>query len=524
MLANAATRSILEGTDFGDNVLAALPDVIAQTVFDLARFGAGPTQAALARRAEKAFAQGLAAAQASVDRYSSASALDPVSYYGSGPGGASDIRSNPNNPKLPYGLGKIRNQFTEGFSAAYRPQTAQATSLWSRLQQWWNGTGNGQSILDTLSEYGEIVVVALTKARDAVTTLLAPNVKQSIPVPRKPQVTTPAVRPGQQPSFAPFVSPQAQAYFQNSPEPFGALNKSPIEFAGSKLTLDYKQNNAFGGPENPLLAPRGQLYQNKPTTLMQVLAQGYRQNSERPSRSPLARFIGGAIGGDFNDDTSLASTGGKIVGGLNPVSDIRDIAANGGKIWRGEDGGWSGFGWSLVGSIPVVGDGAKAIFKHGDEVVDGIGSLRHGDEAAERGGLEAVYRARYVSGYQRAVVDVDARLASGRLINGTRQPDHLFRANEIDRFARDDLRLFAQAQGHGPDLVRVNQRLYLEGTSGSYRVPDLYFPQSRTIFDGTLGTKTLQTRQIIDFRTATGNRPVGIVNPGAPDGFYWLGK
>ena len=39
MLANAATRSILEGTDFGDNVLAALPDVIAQTVFDLARFG-----------------------------------------------------------------------------------------------------------------------------------------------------------------------------------------------------------------------------------------------------------------------------------------------------------------------------------------------------------------------------------------------------------------------------------------------------------------------------------------------------
>jgi hypothetical protein len=90
--------------------------------------------------------------------------------------------------------------------------------------------------------------------------------------------------------------------------------------------------------------------------------------------------------------------------------------------------------------------------------------------------------------------------------------------------SRDDLRLFAQAQGHGPDLVRVNQRLYLEGTSGPYRIPDLYFPQSRTIFDGTLGTKTLQTRQIIDFRTATGNRPVGIVNPGAPDGFYWLGK
>jgi len=144
--------------------------------------------------------------------------------------------------------------------------------------------------------------------------------------------------------------------------------------------------------------------------------------------------------------------------------------------------------------------------------------------AAERGGLEAAYQARYASGYERAVVDVDARIASGDLRNLTRQPDHLFRANEIDRFARDDLRLFAQSQGHGSDLVRINQRLYLEGTSGSYRVPDLYFPQSRTIFDGTLGTKSLTTPQIRDFRIATGNAPVGIVRPEANGGFYWIGN
>lgn len=35
MLANAATRSVLEGSDFGDNIMAALPDVIAQTLGDL---------------------------------------------------------------------------------------------------------------------------------------------------------------------------------------------------------------------------------------------------------------------------------------------------------------------------------------------------------------------------------------------------------------------------------------------------------------------------------------------------------
>lgn len=39
MIANAATRSLVEGTDFGDNVLAALPDVIAQTVGDLLFYG-----------------------------------------------------------------------------------------------------------------------------------------------------------------------------------------------------------------------------------------------------------------------------------------------------------------------------------------------------------------------------------------------------------------------------------------------------------------------------------------------------
>jgi len=97
-------------------------------------------------------------------------------------------------------------------------------------------------------------------------------------------------------------------------------------------------------------------------------------------------------------------------------------------------------------------------------------------------------------------------------------------ANQVDAFARADLKAFALEQGHGADLVRINQRLYLEGTSGAYRIPDLYFPQSRTIFDGTLGTKTLNTPQIIDFRTATGNAPIRIVRPEAYGGSYWLGK
>jgi hypothetical protein len=81
-----------------------------------------------------------------------------------------------------------------------------------------------------------------------------------------------------------------------------------------------------------------------------------------------------------------------------------------------------------------------------------------------------------------------------------------------------------EVQGHGRDTVRINQRLYLEGTSGKYRIPDLYFTQSGTILNGTLGTRTLNTPQIRDFRTATGNAPVGIARPESYGGFYWIGK
>ncbi|MGK6321430.1 hypothetical protein [Sphingomonas sp. DT-204] len=138
--------------------------------------------------------------------------------------------------------------------------------------------------------------------------------------------------------------------------------------------------------------------------------------------------------------------------------------------------------------------------------------------------LEALYEARYAAGYERGVTVIDARIASGDLVASAGQPPHLFRANEIDRFARDDLRLFAAEQGHGADLVRINQRLYLEGNSGKYRVPDLYFPQSRLILDGTLGNKMLSTPQIIDFRVATGNAPIGIVRPQVYGGSYRIGQ
>jgi YD repeat-containing protein len=39
LLANAGTRSIVNGSDFGDNIMAALPDVVAQTISNMIQFG-----------------------------------------------------------------------------------------------------------------------------------------------------------------------------------------------------------------------------------------------------------------------------------------------------------------------------------------------------------------------------------------------------------------------------------------------------------------------------------------------------
>jgi len=136
--------------------------------------------------------------------------------------------------------------------------------------------------------------------------------------------------------------------------------------------------------------------------------------------------------------------------------------------------------------------------------------------------LETAYQARYASAYERGLTHVDAELATGKIRAPIGQPEHLFRANRIDSFARGDLRSFAAQLGHGPDVVRINQRLYLNGDTGKFRVPDLYFPQSQTILDGTLGTKSLSTPQVKDFRISTGNKPVGIVRPENYGGFYWI--
>jgi YD repeat-containing protein len=165
----------------------------------------------------------------------------------------------------------------------------------------------------------------------------------------------------------------------------------------------------------------------------------------------------------------------------------------------------------------------------GSLVSTGLGTVlgntgRVGGTADVLPSIEALYQVRYAAAYERGIIEVNSDIAAGIIRAPKGQPEHLFFANRVDDLARRDLKRFALEQGHGTDLVRINQRLYLEGTSGPYRIPDLYFPQSGIILDGTLGFKTARTPQIIDFRAANNNAPIRIVRPESYGGSYWVGK
>lgn len=102
-------------------------------------------------------------------------------------------------------------------------------------------------------------------------------------------------------------------------------------------------------------------------------------------------FFDGAVRGDFGDNDSWSATAGQVVAGLIPgvgqLADARDTIASAGKVLRGDEGGWTALGASVVGWVPGVGDAAKAAIRGGDKLADAGAEVaqhaaRNGDEAA----------------------------------------------------------------------------------------------------------------------------------------------
>ena len=94
----------------------------------------------------------------------------------------------------------------------------------------------------------------------------------------------------------------------------------------------------------------------------------------------------------------------------------------------------------------------------------------------------------------------------------------------MDRFARSELQSWLRSEGitEGPgELIQVNRYLRDPG-SDAYRIPDVRVPGAGTILDGTIGTKTSTTPQVIDFRAFSGGDNVIIVRPARIGGSYGI--
>jgi len=85
--------------------------------------------------------------------------------------------------------------------------------------------------------------------------------------------------------------------------------------------------------------------------------------SPEGSREGFSSFFDGAIKGDFSENDSWSTFAGQVIGGLNPVGDARDVAANAKNVWQGKEGGWFGLFIAGVGVIPLGGDAAKVALK-----------------------------------------------------------------------------------------------------------------------------------------------------------------
>lgn len=101
--------------------------------------------------------------------------------------------------------------------------------------------------------------------------------------------------------------------------------------------------------------------------------------------------------------------------------------------------------------------------------------------------------------------------------------------SEVDSFARTGLRQWLGSQGISEQMVRVNRRLYDPFGSGVYRIPDVYIPSTKSVFDGTIGFKTSEWDQTIQFHDFSDWGNVTIVRPtqmpvpaGQPQGSYGL--
>ncbi len=122
------------------------------------------------------------------------------------------------------------------------------------------------------------------------------------------------------------------------------------------------------------------------------------------------------------------------------------------------------------------------------------------------------YQRYYNEGWLSAV----SRFNEGKITIAPGQSWRTVLGGRTDAFARERLlRYLARegiTEGPGGDVL-INRWLRDLTGSGAYRIPDVMVPGSRLILDGTIGNKTQQTPQVLDFIRFSGGYEVRIVTP-----------
>ena len=102
---------------------------------------------------------------------------------------------------------------------------------------------------------------------------------------------------------------------------------------------------------------------------------------------------------------------------------------------------------------------------------------------------------------------------------GLVENDPMVIGSKVDVYARAGMRdWLLQVEGiqEGPGrIIQINRRLYNPAGAG-YRIPDVYVPGARSVYDATIAEKTVSLPQTIDFRAFSGGGNVTIVRPSTP--------
>jgi hypothetical protein len=133
--------------------------------------------------------------------------------------------------------------------------------------------------------------------------------------------------------------------------------------------------------------------------------------------------------------------------------------------------------------------------------------LRPGSTLSFTDEVAGAYQRFYDEGYAQVLDDIKV----GSLTPTRGIHINTFVGQQVDDYARLNMRGLARQMGWGDDVILINRRLPDAG--GTWTVPDILLPQHNLILDGSIGIKSATTPQVIGFRAGAPGVNVHIVRP-----------